>query len=60
MCTVKPLNSGHIGGKAFVRCREVVPILEVGWPATPLNPEVVINSEGCGLRAAESAISSRH
>ena len=39
--TVKPLNSGHIGGEAIVRCREIVPISEVGWPATPLNPEVV-------------------
>ena len=38
---MKPLNNRHIGGKAIVRCREDVPILEVGWPATPLNPEVV-------------------
>ena len=41
MYTVKPLNNGRIGGKAIVHCREVVPISEVGWPATPLNPEVV-------------------
>ena len=27
--TVKPLNSGHIGGRTLVRCREVVPISEV-------------------------------
>ena len=41
-CTaVKPLNSRHIGGKAIVHCREVVPISEVGWPAMLLNPMVV-------------------
>ena len=28
-CTVKPLNSGHIGGRTLVRCREGVPISEV-------------------------------
>ena len=27
--TVKTLNSGHIGGRTLVHCREVVPILEV-------------------------------
>ena len=41
LATSLPLNNGHIGGKAVIHCREVVPILEVGWPATPLNPEVV-------------------
>ena len=29
LCTVKPLNSGHIGGRTLVHCREVVPISEV-------------------------------
>ena len=28
--TVKPLKSGHIGGRTLVRCREVVPTAEVG------------------------------
>ena len=27
--TVKPLKSGHIGGRTLVRCGEVVPISEV-------------------------------
>ena len=27
--TVKPLNSGHIGGRTLVHCGEVVPLLEV-------------------------------
>ena len=34
-CTVKPLNSRHIGGRTFVCCREVVPISEVDWLPTP-------------------------
>jgi hypothetical protein len=38
--TVKPLNNKHIGGKAVVCCREVVPISEVGRAAMPLNSEV--------------------
>ena len=28
-CTVKPPNNGHIRGKPFVCCREVVPISEL-------------------------------
>ena len=27
--TVKPLDSGHTGGRTLIRCREVVPISEV-------------------------------
>ena len=27
--TVEPLNKGHIGGRVFVHCREVVPLSEV-------------------------------
>ena len=53
---MKPLNSGHIGGRTLVRCREVVPISEIDWLATPPNLELAgFNAEGCGLQDAESA-----
>ena len=28
--TVEPPNNGHIGGRSLVRCKEAVPISEVG------------------------------
>ena len=31
---VKPLNSGHIGDRTLVSCREVVLISEADWLAT--------------------------
>ena len=55
--TVKPLNSGHIGSKTLVCCREVVPISEVDYLATPPILSLLIGfyAEGCGLQEAESA-----
>ena len=29
LCTVEPLNNGHVGDEHFVHCSEVVPSLEV-------------------------------
>ncbi len=34
LCTVEPLNNGHIGDRSHVLCREVVPISEVGIEQT--------------------------
>ena len=55
--TVKPLNSGHIEDRILVRCREVVPISEVDWLATPpiYSSLIGFNAGGCGLQDAESA-----
>ena len=57
MDTVKPLNSGHIGCRTLVRCREVIPISEVDKLATPpiLSSLIGFYAEGCGLQEAESA-----
>ncbi len=55
MNTVKPLNSR---GTTLVRCREVVPSLEVDRLATCTPNLELVNrfyAEGCGLQEAESA-----
>ena len=46
-----------LGGRSLVRCREVVPISEVDWLATPpiLSSLIGFNIEGCGRQEAESA-----
>ena len=54
MCTVKPLNNGHIGGRALIHCREVVPISKVDIAGhTPMFK--LINTKRCGLQEAEAA-----
>ena len=50
---MKPLNSGHTGGRTLVHCREVVPLSEILTGHTP-NLELVY-AEGCGRQEAESA-----
>ena len=55
--TVKPLNSGHIGGRPL-SVEAVVPILEVDQLATPpiLSSLIGFDAEGCGLQEASHSI----
>ena len=60
--TVKPLNSGHIGGRTLVGCREVVPISEVDLLATPPIQSSIIgfNTRGVAYKTLNQQILIKH
>ena len=59
---MKPLNSGHIGGRTLVHGREVDLILEIDYLATPqiINSLIGFIQRGVAYKKLNQQISIKH